>query len=286
MEEAPRQGTGASRWRLIRRLGCLAVLAALAGITVVAFLEPHWLHVVRTEVDIAGLPPGFDGLRVVQLTDIHRGPYLGSEQVRAAVELANSLQPDLIVLTGDYCHRSARYIPDCFRELSRLRATLGVYGVLGNHDHWADAALSKSAMARAGIHELTNRHWCLERKGDRLYLAGVGDLWADQQRLDEALKGVPSEATVLLLSHNPDYNEKLRDRRVKLMLAGHTHGGQVALPLLGPLVIPSQYGSKYAAGLIHDGWKQVYVSRGVGVIIPPVRLNCRPEVSLLVLHRQ
>ena len=140
-------------------------------------------------------------------------------------------------------------------------------------------------MKRAGIVEVTNANRRLERSGESLWIAGVGDLWEDEQRLDRALAGVPADGTALLLSHNPDYNEQMDDRRVELMLCGHTHGGQVALPFVGPPIVPSRFGQKYAAGLVRDDWKQVYISRGVGTITPPVRSGCRPEVTLLTLRR-
>lgn len=247
-------------------------------------VEPRFLTVYRVNMTIPGLPRAFAGLRIVQITDIHHGPFLDISRVEASVDLANSLRPDLIALTGDYVHRSPRFIAPCHRALSALRAPLGVYGVLGNHDHWEDADLTKEEMKRAGIVELTNTNRWIERGGEWLCIAGVGDLWEDEQLLDRALAGAPENGAVILLSHNPDYNEQMNDRRVKLMLSGHTHGGQVVLPLLGPPLLPSKHGQKYASGLVRDGWKQVYVSRGVGVVWPPIRFRCRPEVTLITLQ--
>lgn len=274
-----------SRRAFLTRLGCACVGAMVpASVGYAWAIEPRWLHVYRREVRIPGLPPTFEGLRLAQLTDIHHGPFLGVPRIQHAVALTNFLQPDVIALTGDYVHRSPRYIAPCQRALAGLQAPLGVYGVLGNHDHWEDAALTREEMARAGIMEITNMGVPLERNGQAIWIAGVGDLWEDEQRLEQALARVPPDGCVILLSHNPDYNEQMEDRRVKLMLAGHTHGGQVNLPLLGAPLVPSRFGRKYVADLVQDGWKQVYVSRGVGCITPPLRFRCPPEVTLLTLR--
>lgn len=283
---APDRGVRASvtRRTFLKRVGCVAAAAFLPACGGYSLLEARWLAVYRSELLLPGLPTAFDGLRVCQLTDIHHGPYLSLERVREAVDVANGLSPHLIALTGDYVHRKPDYISPCFSALAGLRAPLGVYGVLGNHDHWEDEHLTRQEMAQAGIVELTNAGRHLWRNGQMLCIAGVGDVWEDEQLPERALQGVPADGAAILLSHNPDYNEQLADRRVKLMLAGHTHGGQVRLPLFGPPLLPSKFGQKYAAGLVADGWKRVYVSRGVGTVTPPVRFSCRPEVTLLTLR--
>jgi len=277
--------TSFSRRAFLKRAGCLAAAAFLPGCGGYSLLEARWLKVYAREVQLAGLPSAFDGLRICQLTDIHHGPFLDIERVKYAVEVANGLGADLIALTGDYVHRDPTYITPCMRALAALRAPLGVYAVLGNHDHWEDAALTRQGLAEGGIVDLTNAGRPLQHRGQWLHIAGVGDLWEDEQLLDRALQGVPTDGAVILLSHNPDYNEQMNDRRVKLMLAGHTHGGQVNLPLLGPPLLPSKFGGKYAAGLVVDEWKRVYVSRGVGTVTPPVRFHCRPEVTLLTVRQ-
>jgi len=274
--DTPRRG-------FLHKLGCSLLALASAGVVADCLWEPHALKVYRQRVRLSGLPRSFEGLRIAQLTDIHHGPTVSLSLIRQAVRMANELSPDLTVLTGDYVYHGARYIEPCCRALGELRAPLGVFAVLGNHDHWDGAELVRQQMGQAGIALVDNTGRELRRGEGSLYLAGVGDLWEDEQRLEEALAGAPRHGVTILLSHNPDYNEHMDDRRVKLMLCGHTHGGQVDLPLIGPVVLPSRYGRKYKAGLIRDGWKQVYVSRGVGSIIPAIRFRCRPEVTLLTL---
>lgn len=224
-------------------------------------------------------------MRIAQLTDIHHGPTVSLGFVQHAVEMTRRLEPDLIALTGDFVYHGTEFIAPCFRALGTLRAPLGVFGVLGNHDHRGDPWFTRQCMVREGIADLTNASRWVRRGRQALCIAGVADLWEDEPNLDQALAQVPAKAPVLLLAHNPDYAEELTDRRVGLMLSGHTHGGQVNLPLFGPPVLPSRFGQKYASGLVRDGWKQVFVSRGVGTIIPPVRFRCRPEIALITLTR-
>jgi predicted MPP superfamily phosphohydrolase len=249
-------------------------------------VEPYWLKIYRQPITIAGLPPAFDGLRLVQLSDLHSGRFLPLSQIERALALANGLHPDVIVLTGDYVHKDPKYIPIVYQLLSRLHAPLGVYAVLGNHDQWVDPELkiTRRDLAEAGLVDLTNRSVALSRQGQLLWLAGVADMITQTPDLGAALAQVPPQATVILLSHSPDFVDQVRDPRVALMLSGHTHGGQVNLPLLGPLIVPSTHGVKFAAGLVREGNLQVYTNRGVGMAVLPLRFRCRPEVTLLTLH--
>jgi predicted MPP superfamily phosphohydrolase len=173
--------------------------------------------------------------------------------------------------------------------LGKLEARLGRYAVLGNHDNlnYRDnrdfQPFSLAALAEAGLTSLNNSGIWLERDGARLRLSGVGDLWTDRQDLDTALGNATLGDAVILLSHNPDFAEILGDRRVGLVLSGHTHGGQVVLPGLGAPIVPSRYGQKYLHGLVQGPLCQVFVTRGVGTITPPVRFLCRPEIVLITL---
>ncbi len=286
MDRAVTQSSSPRRRPL--RLGCLALLALFFGLLLYArYVEPYWLRVYDQPVTITSLPPAYDGLRIVQLSDLHLGPWISLPYLNRALALANSLSPDLIVLTGDYVRKDPRYITPVYHALAQLHAPVGVYGVLGNHDQWEDETLvrTRQEMAQAGIVELTNTGVALDRNGQRLGLAGVADLWTGQPDPEQALASVPPGVPVILLSHNPDVVEQVRDPRVALMLSGHTHGGQVNLPLLGTPVVPSRHGSKYAAGLVRVGPTQLYINRGIGMAVLPFRLRCRPEITLLTLHR-
>ncbi len=210
----------------------------------------------------------------------------GLAYVEKVVSITNALSPDLILLGGDYVHNQRRYVTPCMQALGQLKSRWGVFGVLGNHDHWTGPDTIRQAMADHGIVELTNTGAWIEKEGQRLRVAGVDDWWEGEQRLDRALREVGPTESALLLSHNPDYVEQIVDPRVGLVLSGHTHGGQVVLPLVGAPRVPSQYGQKYLHGLVKTRHTQVYVTRGVGSIGPlnlPVRFCCPPEISLLTI---
>lgn len=246
-------------------------------------IEAGWIDVTPITIPVSRLPRAFVGTRIVLLTDIHLGPFTSVAYVNAIVARALSLQPDLILLGGDFIHHGAEYIQPVFAALSPLTAPLGVFAVLGNHDHYHGATECSEAMAVAGIRELTNTGVWLTKSGERLRVAGVGDLWEGVQDLPAALGDCPAGETSLLLSHNPDFAESIRDRRVGLVFSGHTHGGQVVFPLVGPPYIPSRYGSKYLRGLVAAPNTQVFVSRGLGTITPPLRFCCRPEINVVTL---
>ncbi|MDK1030927.1 MAG: metallophosphoesterase [Planctomycetia bacterium] len=275
-----------SRKRSLRRVVAAALVAAVsvAGASCVA---PRYLEVTRIEISIANLPAEFDGLTIAVLSDIHHGAYYSLKRVREVVELANGLGADVVVLPGDFTS-SGRImrgrIAACIGELAKLQASMGVYAVLGNHDLWADAALTRQELARAGIVDLTNTGVWLRKGQHRLRLAGVGDLWTEKQDLASALGDAAEDDVAVLLSHNPDYAAKITDSRVRLVLSGHTHGGQVCFPPLGSPFVLSWHGQKYRAGFVKAPHSQVYVSRGIGVMLLPVRLFCRPELPLVTLR--
>ncbi len=247
------------------------------------FAESESLRIERVCLPVPNLPTEFDGLRVAFLTDIHHGPYTELEFVTQIVRTTHALQPDLILLGGDYCLRERRYVAPCFDMLRYLSAPLGVYGVLGNHDHWHGLEVIRAGMRRAGVEELTDRGVWLTRGAERVRLGGVDDLWCGRPDLAAAVGDATREDAVLLLSHNPDLAETLTDRRVGLVLSGHTHGGQVIVPGMINPFIPSRYGNKYSHGRVEAPATTVYVSRGLGLTGLPVRYNCPPELTLVTL---
>jgi uncharacterized protein len=247
------------------------------------FAESISIEVERVSLGLPNLPKSFDGLRVAFLTDIHHGPYTHIDHIVDMVRTTLALQPDLIVLGGDYCLRERKYIAPCFEILAALSAPMGVFGVLGNHDYLHGLEETRIGMRRAGINELTNSGTWLRIGSDRIRLGGLDDLWCGKPNLNGAIgEAVHSDAT-LIVSHNPDYAETLRDTRVGLMLCGHTHGGQLIAPGVKNPFIPSQYGNKYSHGVVEAPTTRVYVSRGLGLTGLPVRYNCTPELTLITL---
>lgn len=229
------------------------------------------------------LPAPFRGTTVALLADVHHGPSVPMGYIRSVVEMTNALKPDLIALAGDYVHRSSGYIAPGIAELGKLRGRIGRFAVRGNHDNRDFAPITRAALADAGLPDLNNTGAWIERRGARLRIGGVGDFWTDGQNLDAALGDAGPDDATILLSHNSDFVETIRDPRVGLVLSGHTHGGQVVLPGFGAPVVPSAYGQKYLHGLVRGPVAQVFVTRGVGTVTPPVRFLCRPEVGLITL---
>lgn len=269
-----------------RRLFLRTTLAATVPLPVVAagygLFEAGWVRVDRQTLPLPRLPNSFAGLRIAFLTDIHHGPFTSLDYVTSVVRTTLCLVPDLILLGGDYSLKDRKYIRPCLEVLASLKAPLGVFGVLGNHDYWHGMTETREGLAAANIAELTNRGVWLNRGSDRLRLAGVDDLWAGHINLKEAMGDARRDDACLLLSHNPDFAEGLRDERVGLVLSGHTHGGQVVFPGGAPFV-PSMYGQKYLRGLVQAPDTLVYISRGLGTTGVPIRIASRPEINLITL---
>ena len=265
-------------------IGTAVVVAPTCGLLYAFRIEPDWLQVRHVTVALPGLPPALDGFTIVHLSDLHLGPTVSVADIRHAVNVANTLKPDLVALTGDFVYRSADYAEPCAQELASLEATCGVVACLGNHDLWEDAPAIRQALTNVGIGVLVNAG--LSLAGGALWVAGVDDVWSGHPDLGIALDGAPTDAAVILLAHEPDYADTVSEHGgVDLQLSGHSHGGQVRLPFTGAPMLP-YLGQRYPAGLYRIGELTLYTNRGVGTIYPPVRFNCRPEVALITLTRE
>lgn len=247
-----------------------------------ALSEPFRLTVEHHKIFLRRLPQAFDGLRVVQLSDIHHSPFTSREQIERAVETANSLQPDIIALTGDYVSKERAYAAPCAELMGRLRARHGVYAVLGNHDHWTDAALITDLFRAEGITVLVNQGMRFEKDGAALWLAGVDDTMVGLEDLPLALAGAREDELKLLLAHNPIILRRAARAGVDLVLSGHTHGGQVTLR--SERSASGKPRRRLLKGLAKQGETQIYITRGLGTVVLPVRFGCPPEVSLLELR--
>jgi uncharacterized protein len=242
-------------------------------------------ELTETDIFMRRLPRAFDGLSIVHLTDIHHSVYTPLETVEETVHLANHLHPDLVALTGDYVTLSPSYIWPVARALGRLRARLGVFAVLGNHDFQVDAGEITHALRAQRIRVLRNSHFALRSRGSTLWLAGVDDLWWDADDFHAALASVPSREAKILLCHNPIGIRQAVAHGVDFVLSGHTHGGQVRLPLVGSLRGRSKLGERFVEGWNRLDGTQIYISRGIGKSVVPLRLNCPPEIACLRLRR-
>lgn len=261
----------------------ITALGSATATGVYPFLEAKWCRLTRHTIVLPNLQPTFRGMTIALISDVHHGPFVPLSYVRDIVQIANSLKPDIVLLTGDYVSHHPRYIEPGIAVLGQLQAQIGRFAVLGNHDHWESAPITRQALTEVGIELIDNAGMWLDRRGDRLRVCGVGDLWTDRQNPQAALGDATTLDAVIMLSHNPDYAEVLRDRRVGLMLSGHTHGGQVVIPGFGAPIVPSRYGQKYLRGLVQGPRCQVFVTRGVGTAGPPVRFLCRPEIVHITL---
>jgi predicted MPP superfamily phosphohydrolase len=268
---------------------------------------PGRVEITHHDVLLEGLPPALDGCRVVQLTDLHAGFFFRAGSARHAVSLCNALEPQLVVLTGDFVStRSMKHLAPAAQELTGLTSRFGVFACLGNHVDWEGAEAVRGALEDVGVRVLSNE--CLELT-EGLWLAAVDDLMSGEPDLDRATAGLPAGSAVILLSHNPTILPQVADRPW-LVLSGHTHGCQMVLPFLGPRGtarlpgvgrlmwayealgtrarggrLEAVCGHRHPAGWYEEGRARLYVNRGIGVNEAfPVRVGCPAEIACFTLR--
>ncbi len=263
--------------------GAIGILSVGGGVYYAGMVEPQWLERVSLTLPVPGLPHSFDGVTLAHISDLHFGAYVQTGYLRRALISVSSYRPDYILVTGDFVHRTARLTDHISEALATLRADGGVYGVLGNHDHWFGPDVVERFVADAGVQILRNASVPLTRNGERIWLLGMDDAWEGADDLDRTLEGVPEGEVKILMAHEPDTADRTMERGIALQLSGHSHGGQVRLPGVGPLVLPV-LARKYPAGLYRVGDGFLYTNRGLGMVFPPVRFNCRPEITLITLR--
>jgi len=200
--------------------------------------------------------------------------------------MANQLHPDLVALTGDYVTLSPAYIWPAAQALGKLRARLGIFAVLGNHDFKVDAGEVTRALRAQHIRVLRNAHYALRAGDGTLWVVGVDDLWSGGEDLPAALRSVPARDPKILLCHNPLGIHRASTHGIDFVISGHTHGGQVRLPVVGSLRGNSKLGERFVDGWNRLNGTQIYVSRGIGRSVVPLRLNCPPEIACLRLRRR
>lgn len=271
-----------TRRQFLKRAASVGSAGLLASYPI--FIERYIVQTNIYRIAVPNLPKAFSGFRIVQLTDLHLGFLVPPELIQGVVERANALKPDLIVCTGDYVHErnSTKQIDQVWPILSTLSAPAGVCSVLGNHDHWADTGQSDYWLKRTG-QNLRHKVFPIEREKQRLWLAGAGDLLEDHMDLDGMLNKVPDDECRIVLAHNPDSADTAYSRRIDLMISGHTHGGQVRIPFVGPPILPVN-NKNYSSGLKRSlRGAKVFISKGIGWTLFPIRFNCSPEIVVLEL---
>jgi len=286
--------------RQLLALGLPLVAAGTLGTAVGrGFEEAQGLTVKKIVIPIAQLPPAFDGFVIAHLSDFHYHPIYTAKPIVKGIREANKLNPDVVVLTGDFVtipafgsRRRARAIDTiqaqaepCAELLSQLRPGQGIYAVLGNHDQGSQPAVVTESLQNRGIRVLRNQSVSLERNGSRLWFAGVDDVLEGADNLLQAISGIPRRDTIILLAHEPDIADDVAaESPVSVQLSGHSHGGQIRLPWTGPPYLP-ELARRYPWGLRKVGDLSLYTNCGLGTFQLPIRLNCPPEVTLVRLVR-
>jgi predicted MPP superfamily phosphohydrolase len=277
------------RWPKRLRIAFAAITLLLAGCFFWGFLiEPGRLVIHQQTIQIDIWPQQLDGLRIAVLADIHVDNwFINGKKLRRIVAETNQLQPDLIVILGDYMSGDGwvkhHVDPEVFGPVLRdLHAPLGVYSVLGNHDWWYGGMRVRSGLEKNGIKVLENESAQIDARGTSFRLVGFADLWTRPQRINDALAAVPEGQPVIGLTHNPDIFPNVPPR-VQLLLAGHTHGGQVRFPIIGPVVESSKYGDRWVRGHVIEDNHHLFVTTGIGTSIIPVRFGVTPEIVLLTV---
>jgi uncharacterized protein len=258
-------------------------LSPMGVFTYGAAIGKERYEIVERTIKLPRLSPKLAGLRLVQLTDIHVGNFMKQAKLEWYVRAVNDLNPDIIALTGDFIGSSAHFIPACAAALEKLEARDGVFACLGNHDYWVSPQRVTEALQAAGVAVLRNEARALSLKGGILNVAGVDDPWRGHADFDGALSMRDPDVPTIMLCHQPDLFPAAVERDIDLTLAGHYHGGQIKLQFLGMALSPAHLVSEFVEGLYLRGHSQLYVSRGIGITGPPVRLNALPEITLLHL---
>jgi hypothetical protein len=273
--------------KLLKTVLVDSILAGLGGSLYSAVIEPLWFDVVEVPLKLPRLSGGFSGFRLVQISDIHAGEQFMPRHLGDVVGKVLELQPDAVVITGDFVYSSPKMSEQILRltgrVLSRLSEAAPVFAVMGNHDHWWDVGRVRGMLRESNVRELTNDFLTLERGAGLLHICGVDDYYERRAKLAPILSRLPQEGCAILMAHEPDFADKSSvSNRFDLQISGHSHGRQVVIPFYGPPVLP-RHGRKYPSGLYRVGEMIQYTNRGLGMVFPYVRFMCRPEVTLFVL---
>ncbi len=245
----------------------------------------RWFFVTRKiEIPVRGLSPELDGYTIAQLSDLHIGAFTPLWWGQRWVTAANAAHADLVVVTGDMVTSGVAFHEDIAQLVGELRAKDGTYVIMGNHDYFGEGEPLVSLLRGRGAHVLRNEGVVLERNGGRLYLAGMDDTWTKRANLDASLAARPEGVPTVLLAHDPDRFPHAVKRNVEVVLSGHTHGGQIAVPFLGRLINASKLAHRYHIGIYEEGDSTLYVHPGLGTTGPPMRLGVAPVIALIKLR--
>lgn len=243
------------------------------------------VNVEYIKIEIPRLPTEFDQYKIIQLSDFHLGTLLNESHLNQIVDQTNSLKPDLVAITGDLVSSKPElYAPILINALSRLSTVDGVVSVMGNHDHWTDAAIIREIYKECQIIELRNQTYTIRRNNSHIYIAGIDDYYVKKDDLNKVIVELPKSSPVILLAHEPDYADiSSRCGKFALQLSGHSHGGQICLPVIGSVYLP-RFGRKYPSGKYRINGMDLYTNRGLGTSWLKIRYNCPSEISVFSLQ--
>ncbi|MFP4416676.1 MAG: metallophosphoesterase [Chitinivibrionales bacterium] len=273
-----------NRRSLLNRTVFAAGASLLASYPVL--IERYMVQINRYRIPIPRLPSNFEKFTIVQLTDLHYCFSTPLFHIKKLIQRVNAIARDIVVCTGDYIHEmhTHRQIDRIWPLLSTLTAPSGVLSILGNHDHWADENRSLYWLERSGT-SIRHKRRRLERGDQSLWFVGAGDFWEDHESIDHLMAPIPEDECRIVLAHNPDSADTVYRSRFDLMISGHTHGGQVNIPFYGPPLLPVK-NKDYSCGLKKSTRDfPVFISRGIGWSLYPIRFNCFPEIAVLELSR-
>ncbi len=249
-------------------------------------IEPIWFEIVPINLKITNLPKTFEGFKIVHISDLHADDSMNKKKLTKIVQLIDRQHPDIIAITGDFITKKTDAATTALLEttLSKLSPQEKTVAVLGNHDHWSNPNHIRNILHNSNILDISNSIYTLEREQDKLNIAGVDDYWLKKSRLDLVLQKLPSDSVAILLAHEPDFADiSSAKNRFALQLSGHSHGGQVKIPFRKPPVLPP-YAKKYPSGFYQVGNMIQYTNRGLGMVKPLIRFNCRPEITVFTLN--
>ena len=262
------------------------LLLTMGGTAYGFFVEPNLFAVENVRLKLKRLPTAFSGIRVAQISDIHIGGRMNRDRLKEVADLLQKETPEVLLITGDFLighqfnEASQKFLQDLIDVLSPLAKSIPTFAVPGNHDYWTNIDAVRQMLVKCGITDLTNSVFTLARDGTHLHLCGVDDWWEGKPRLGLITKQIGEEGAAILLAHEPDFADKsAATGRFDLQISGHTHGGQIVLPFVGPPVLP-YLGRKYPSGLYTIGEMYQYTNRGIGMARFPFRWNCRPEITI------
>jgi predicted MPP superfamily phosphohydrolase len=263
-------------------------LLGVGGSIYSTLIEPLWFDVIQISITLSRLPKAFSGFRILQISDIHAGEQFMPAHLGEVVGKIRELKPDIILITGDFVYSSPLMTDEILDTtaglLAQLSASMPVFAVMGNHDHWWDVSRVRSMLQRANVKELANDFFTIQKDDDMLHICGVDDFYVRESKLEPILSRLPEVGCAILMAHEPDFADKSAvSGRFDLQVSGHSHGGQVVIPFLGPLVLPN-YGRKYPSGFYKIGQMVQYTNRGLGMVFPYVRFLCRPEITVFTLN--